>query len=322
MSSAANVLVLMGGPSPEHAVSLKSGQGITDALTRRGWRATALAIPQTLGVEEAAGWTEQALHRANPEVAFVALHGPFGEDGTIQALCERLHVPYTGSQTAASRLGMDKVASRERFIAAGITVPRWLSVTAALRRPPALTGWRYPLIVKPSNQGSSIGVSKVTQPSELEPALAAAAQYSTTLLIEEFVQGREVTAGVLAERALPVVEIVPKGSWFDFKAKYTQGLTEYRVPAELPPAQASAVQDAGLRAHQALGCRHFSRADMILSQAGTPVVLEVNTIPGFTPTSLLPKAAACIGIGYDELCERIVLMALAGNRSLSPLEKH
>ncbi len=303
---ALRVAVLMGGPSEEHDVSLKSGDGVAAALRVRGMTALPIIVPRGT-VEQAASAARTALQQAAPEVAFIALHGRFGEDGTVQALCESLHLPYTGSDAQASRIGMDKIASRERFLAAGLRVPRWR--TAGKPEARAGQGMAYPLVVKPSDQGSSIGVTMVVQPEDLPSAICLAQQYGKTVLIEEFVQGRELTVGMLGEEALPVVEIRPKHRFFDFSAKYTTGMTEYDVPAKLPAAVASTVQAAGKAAHAAIGCRHLSRTDVILTDAGVPVILEVNTIPGFTPTSLLPKAAACRGISYDEVCERLVRMA-------------
>jgi len=169
--------------------------------------------------------------------------------------------------------------------------------------------------VKPTHQGSSIGVSLVRRPEELPAALAAAGRYGPQVLIETFVEGDEVTVGVLGDEPLPVIGIRPTRPFFDFTAKYTVGATEYLVPVPLPPATARRVQAAGLAAHRALGCRHLSRADLILRRDGVPVLLEVNTVPGFTPTSLVPKAAACAGVSYEDLCERLVLMAWDAARS-------
>lgn len=302
------VVVVMGGPSGEHDISLKSGHGVAEALARRGFVVRPLEIPKTVSVEEACALARETLRAAAPEVAFLALHGPFGEDGTVQQVCEELHVLYTGSDVRASRLGMDKVASRRRFELAGLHVPAWHIIDT---QRPAVTikGIAYPLVVKPSDQGSSLGVSLVKREEELQPAVEEAARYSHTILLEEFIAGREVTVGVLGEEVLPVVEIRPHHAFFDFAAKYTAGETDYLVPAPLPPAIAAQAQAAGLSAHRAIGCRHLSRTDILLRADGTPVVLEVNTIPGFTPTSLVPKAAAHIGISYDALCERLVVMA-------------
>jgi D-alanine-D-alanine ligase len=204
---------------------------------------------------------------------------------------------------------MDKVASRQRFVAAGLAVPQWRAVPSHQTDGLDLNGWRFPLMVKPSAQGSSIGVSRVAHPGDLPSALREAGRHGTTILIEEFIQGRELTVGILGAQPLPIVEIRPKQGFFDFTAKYTVGMTEYHVPAALKASIAARVQEAGRRAHEAIGCRHFSRTDVILNPSNVPVILEVNTIPGLTPTSLLPKAAACAGMSYAELCEQLVRMA-------------
>ena len=321
MSAPRRVAVVMGGPSGEHEISLKSGRGITEALTQRRWSATPVVIPQALTVEQACEAARHALLAAAPDVVFIALHGPFGEDGTIQQVCEDLHLAYTGPDTTASRLGMDKAASRKRFEAAGLRVPRWHTVELAHGTRPALAGIRarlrsghstLPLVIKPTGQGSSLGVSIARREEELLPALEGAGRYGPSVLVEAFIPGRELTVGIFHDEPLPVIEIRPHAAFFDFTAKYTAGSTDYVVPAALEPAIAEAAQAAGLAAHRAIGCRHFSRADLILDQHNTPVLLEVNTIPGFTPTSLLPKAARCVGLSYDALCEQLVMMAWDG----------
>lgn len=309
MSLPLTIAVLMGGPSAEHEISLKSGRGVVEALTRRRWAVEPVVIPKALTPAAACAFVAEAMKRAGAEVAFIALHGAFGEDGTIQQLCEDLQVAYTGSNAAASRLGMDKVASRKRFESAGLIVPRWQVADAVGRTVQEPRRFSYPLVVKPIDQGSSLGVSIVRRAEGFPAAVEAAGRYGRQVLIEEFVAGRELTVGVLGDEPLPVVEIRPSHPFFDFTAKYTSGATDYLAPAPLAPGTAALVQAAGLAAHRALGCRHLSRTDLILTQAGEPVVLEVNTIPGFTPTSLLPKAAACAGISYEDLCEQLVMMA-------------
>jgi len=307
---ALRVVVVMGGPSEEHDVSCRSGQGVVEALARCQWIVESLLIPRAAGVDEALERARDGLTRARADVVFIALHGLFGEDGTIQQLCEELHLPYTGSDVLASRLGMDKVASKRRFEEAGLRVPRWRVIegsrTEALRD---LEGLAYPLVVKPARSGSSFGVSIVERADGMAAAIAQARRYGSTVLVEEFIAGRELTVGILGDTPLPVVEIRPRQGFFDFQAKYTQGATDYLVPAPIAEDIAASVQAAGLAAHRALGCRHLSRADLILDVRNTPMLLEVNTIPGFTPTSLLPKAAACLQLSYDELCERLALMA-------------
>jgi D-alanine-D-alanine ligase len=311
------VAVLMGGPSAEHEISLKSGQGVVAALSRRHWVVEPVVIAREMSVDEAREWTGQALERIGADVAFIALHGAFGEDGTIQDLCEGLHVTYTGSDAASSRLGMDKVASRRKFEAVGLSVPPWQVIDHPAECPQP-GRFSYPVVVKPTSQGSSLGVSIVRQPQDLAAAVNEAARYGSRVLIETFVPGREVTVGVFGEVPLPIVEIRPHHPFFDYTAKYTAGATEYVVPALIDPSVARVVQEAGLAAHHALGCRHLSRADFILRDDDVPVLLEVNTIPGFTPTSLLPKAAACIGLSYEELCEHLVIMA-AQSASVRPV---
>lgn len=307
------VAVLMGGPSEEHDISIRSGRGVVDALRRRRWMAEPLVIPSGLTVPQACDAARQALLQAGAEVAFIALHGAFGEDGTVQQVCEDLRIAYTGSDAAASRLGMDKVASKRRFEQAGLPVPRWRAVDAGVAREfRRVEGFAYPLVVKPARQGSSLGVSIVEQPGALSRAVALAGEYGAVVILEEWIAGRELTVGILGDSPLPVIEICPRQRFFNYAAKYTPGMTEYHVPAPLPAEVAARIQAIGYAAHQALGCRHLSRADLMLSRDGAPFLLEVNTIPGFTPTSLLPKASASLGISYDKLCERLVLMAWRG----------
>jgi D-alanine-D-alanine ligase len=205
---------------------------------------------------------------------------------------------------------MDKAASKKRFEQAGLAVASWSVVD--LDQPAArlaVESWPMPFVIKPVDSGSSFGVSLVCRMDDVEPALQLAAQFGRQAIIEAFVAGREITVGILGEEPLPVIEIRPRHAFFDFAAKYTPGETDYLVPAPLPTAMARAAQHAALEAHHALGCRHLSRADFILDAHGVPVLLEVNTIPGFTPTSLLPKAAACAGMTYEDVCERLVVMA-------------
>jgi D-alanine-D-alanine ligase len=308
MRASLRVAVLMGGPSGEHDISLKSGRGIAEALSRRGWQVKPITIPKILSVDAACLEARKSLQADGIDVAFLALHGPFGEDGAIQAVCESMHLAYTGSSSQTSRLGMDKVASKKRFQEAGLAVPAGVVIDWQ-RHPRVPGGVNLPVVVKPAGQGSSLGVSIVRAQDALEPAIVDAARYDPRVMIETFIQGREVTAGVFGEETLPVVEVRPRHGFFDFESKYTVGMTDYLVPAPLPAETAAAVQAAGLSAHRALGCRHLSRTDLILTEQGVPVVLEINTIPGFTPTSLVPKAAACLGMSYDDLCEQLVVMA-------------
>jgi len=321
MATSLRVAVLMGGPSAEHDISLKSGRGVAGALSRRGWSAATLAIPRELSAPQALAWIARALRAAAYDVVFLALHGEFGEDGAVQQLCEDLGLAYVGSDPEVSRLGLDKAASRREFEQVGLQVPRWKLVEwerrSAASRLSELGdrlqegGFTYPLVVKPARQGSSLGISMIRDPNELEGALETAGRFDAQLIVEQWIAGRELTVGVIGDEPLPIVEIRPRHSFFDYEAKYTTGMTDYIVPAPLPPDASQAVRAAGRLAHQALGCRHVSRTDLMLDQRGTPVILEVNTLPGFTPTSLLPKAAASRGMSYEELCEHLILMAAA-----------
>jgi D-alanine-D-alanine ligase len=252
------------------------------------------------------------------DVAFLALHGRFGEDGTIQGTLDLLGVPYVGSGTLASALAMDKVMAKKVLAADGVPVPRGLVVErAAFRASPAMESGRaadafLPAVTKPARQGSSIGMSLVENAHEMRSALEKAFAHDTRVLVEERLFGTELTVGVLGNaliEALPVIEIVPKNKFFDYEAKYDPELTEEICPARIPSAAAAQARDLALRSHRALGCRGLSRVDMMLTAAG-PVVLEVNTMPGMTVNSLLPKAAKAAGIAFPDLLDRLVRLAL------------
>lgn len=286
--------VLMGGPSAERDVSLRSGKAILEALLSKGYDAVPLEV-----------WlpTRQELKSAGIDAAFIALHGTFGEDGQIQAILEKLRIPYTGSKIRASWLGMDKVASRKLFKRAKLHVPAYQVISNGARPKTKLS---TPLVVKPSAQGSSVGVSIVDRIEELEGAINEAFKFGEKVLLEEFISGKEITVGILDDAPLPVIQVVPKRRYYDEVAKYTAGMTEYLCPAPISEKETNLAQAAGAKAHKALGCRSFSRVDMILSEDGDIVVLEVNTIPGMTQLSLLPKAAKAAGIDFAELCEKML----------------
>jgi D-alanine-D-alanine ligase len=255
---------------------------------------------------------------ARIDVAFLALHGPYGEDGTLQGMLDLLGIPYVGSGTLASALAMDKVMTKRVFAAAGIATPRDLVVERAdFREDPEAVSDRaarafMPAVVKPSRQGSSIGMSLVRGPAEMRPALEEAFGYDARVLVEEHLSGRELTVGVIGNReltALPVVEIVTKHEFFDYQAKYDPSESEELCPAPIPGELAAAAQGLAIRAHRALDCRGLSRVDLIHAPRGL-VVLEVNTMPGMTVNSLLPKAAHAAGIPFGELLDRLVRLAL------------
>lgn len=290
--------VLMGGPSAEREVSLRSGKAILEALLSKGYGAK----PVELGMP-----TKKELKSLGIDVAFIALHGTFGEDGQIQAMLEELDIPYTGSKVKASRLGMDKVASRKLFQKDKLFVPNYEVLTNGTR--PNLK-FGNQIVVKPSAQGSSVGVTIVEKKEDLEEAIDKAFGFGDAVILEEFIDGKELTVGILDDRPLPVIQLVPKRRFYDEVAKYTSGMTEYLVPAPISKTDSDMAQDAGLRAHKCLGCASFSRVDMILSKDDRIVVLEVNTIPGMTQLSLLPKAAKAAGIEFAELCERMLRSAV------------
>lgn len=294
--------VLMGGPSSEREVSLKSGKAVYEILKQLGLQAVAIDI-QTDNLKE----NISLLKSYKINCAFIALHGRFGEDGQIQALLDSLKISYTGSGAQASRLAMDKIASHKIFGAHGLSVPRYKVLEKTDRI--VCDNLIFPLVVKPATHGSSIGLSIVDKNEELDKAMDLAFGFDEKVIIEEYIRGREVTVGILEEKALPVIEIVPKKRFFDFEAKYQPGLTEYIVPANLEEGIAKKIQESALLAHKLLGCFGFSRVDMILSQDKIPFVLEVNSIPGLTPMSLLPKAAKIAGIEFGQMCLKLIELA-------------
>jgi D-alanine-D-alanine ligase len=291
------IAVLLGGPSAEREVSLRSGAGVVKALRSRGH--TVAEVDPKDGTF--------ALP-AKTDVAFLALHGTYGEDGTVQAQLEEVGVPYTGCDPEASRIAFDKVLTKERCIAAGVPTAKHLVIDSA--ETPFPRGWQPPLVVKPVRQGSSVGLQYVENVSDWSRALREALRFDSQLLVEEKIVGRETTVGILANRALPIVEVRPKTGGYDYQNKYTAGRTEYFCPAPFDEPTTRRIQQAALGAFQAIGGRDYARVDVMIRANGDPVVLEVNTLPGMTETSLMPKAAEAAGMNYAELCERLIEMAL------------
>lgn len=287
--------VLAGGPSSERRISLKSGSAVCGALNKEGLDAFFIDIR---------GDAKRMLGGVDMDAAFIALHGGFGEDGTIQRILERRGIPYTGSGPEASRLALDKLASRRIFKKVGLCVPRYKALSIK-ERFKGIT-LNMPCVVKPQKEGSSIGLSVVMDAGDMDAALRKAFCFGDKAIIEEFIEGRELTVGILDERPLPVVEIRPEGKCYDYYAKYKSPATRYLIPAPVGKIFFKEAQNAGLKAHRALGCRTFSRVDMILGRDGRVYVLEVNTIPGLTSRSLLPKAAEAAGIDFSSLCKRIL----------------
>jgi D-alanine-D-alanine ligase len=291
------ITVMLGGPSAEREVSLRSGAGVATALRSLGHEVS----------EVDPRHDDWKLPKAT-EVVFLALHGTYGEDGTVQRRLEELGVPYTGCDPEASRIGFDKYLTKQRCVAAGVPTARFILLDSSSASWPM--GWNPPVVLKPARQGSSVGLQFVERVSDWSKALAESMRFDSQVLMEEKILGRECTVGILDGKPLPLVEVRPKTGVYDYQTKYTAGTTEYLCPAPFDAATTARVQEAGLGAFNAIGGRDYSRVDVIVKPEGDPVVLEVNTLPGMTDSSLLPKAAAAAGIGYAELCQRMVDMAL------------
>jgi D-alanine-D-alanine ligase len=297
MTAKLNITVLLGGPSAEREVSLRSGASVAAALRSRGHSVTELD-------PKSPGWK---LSRET-QVVFLALHGTYGEDGTVQEELDEIGVPYTGCDAFASRIGFDKALTKQRCVAAGVPTAKSLVLETA--KTPWPMGWNPPMVIKPVRQGSSVGLQFVERVEEWPTALTEALRHDSQVLVEEKIIGRETTVGILDEKPLPIVEVRPKSGVYDYRTKYSVGATDYFCPAPFDEATTHRIQAAGLAAFKAIGGRDYSRVDVMVRPNGDPVVLEVNTLPGMTETSLFPKAAAAAGMGYAELCERMVLLAL------------
>jgi D-alanine-D-alanine ligase len=291
------IAVLLGGPSAEREVSLRSGAAVAAALRGLGH--------EIIEVDPVGNW---ALPGAI-DVAFLALHGTYGEDGTVQSQLERIGVPYTGCGAAASRLAFDKVRTKERLLEAGVATPAFTVIDEAAA--PWPEGWIPPVVLKPVRQGSSVGLQFVEEIDGWPEALAASLAHGAPVLVEERIHGPEVTVGILEGAALPLVEVRPREGGYNYHNKYTPGATEYLCPAPFERQVAESIQRAALRAFEAVGGRDYGRVDIMVRSGREPLVLEVNTLPGMTETSLLPKAAAAAGIEFGALCQRMVELALA-----------
>jgi D-alanine-D-alanine ligase len=297
--------VIMGGRSAEREVSIKSGSAILSSLKRSGYDAIPIDMDEKIS---------ENIKGNNIGVAFIALHGPGGEDGSLQGLLEIIGIPYTGSGVLASALGLNKAASRKIFLYHNIQVPPFLiarrdertDIESILRK---LT-FSFPLVVKPCCQGSSIGVSIVKEKKELKEGIDEAFRYDSEILIEKFIDGREIHVGILGDKPLGAIEILPKGEFYDYEAKYVPGMSDHIFPAPLEEGMYRRVLEAGLSAHNAIGCEGYGRTDCLVTGNGDIFILEVNTLPGMTETSLLPEIAAKSGIGFDALVEKILGFAL------------
>ncbi len=289
----------MGGTSNERPVSLRSGEAVYQALSSQGLPVVRIDTKYPLS---------SALKKHPIQTAFLALHGKGGEDGTIQRELEKRRIVYTGSSAAASLRAFDKNLTKNCFRRKGVPTPQSILVTKKDYRK-KLAYFPFPVFTKPLADGSSIGIHLIESYAEFLKKAPKIFARESRILVEAKVYGREITVGILKERPLPVIELKPKRKFYDYKAKYTKGLTEYLVPAPIAPRLAKKAQAVAMKAHRALGLRDYSRVDMILDQKGVPQVLEVNTLPGFTSLSLLPKAAKAAGISFEKLCLEIVKMA-------------
>ncbi|MBM4123032.1 MAG: D-alanine--D-alanine ligase [Nitrospira sp.] len=304
----ARIGVLMGGRSSEREISLRTGLAVHRALLRRGYDAVTIDVDGSL---------LRQLRAKKVALAFLALHGPGGEDGTIQGLLESIGMPYTGSGVRASAIAMHKVTAKALLASHGVPVPPGAVLPEERGRglPRSLpTGLRWPVVVKPAAEGSTIGVSIVRRPAEWRPALRRAYRYDREVIVESYIAGHEVAVSVLAgatkPAALPPVEIVAPGGFYDYAAKYTKGRTRYLCPAPLPAAVIRKIKALATSAYQVIGCEGAARVDFRVTQKDRPYVLEINTIPGMTETSLLPMAAAQAGLDYDSLTETILRSAI------------
>jgi D-alanine-D-alanine ligase len=297
--------VLMGGMSAEREVSLRTGEGVVAALQSKGHDVARIVFgPDTRGVDE-------LVRAAAIDVAFVALHGRGGEDGCVQGMLELLGVPYTGSSVLASALAMDKLKAKELFRLHNVpTPPYYAAARADLADLAEVHGsFGFPCIVKPRGEGSSVGIAKAADLGELARGIESALEYDDCALVERFVRGMEVTVGLLDGRVLGALEIAPKSGIYDYASKYTAGATEYILPPRLASTRTRGILNLAERAARALGCSGACRVDLLVTEGENEYVLEVNTLPGLTPTSLLPKIAAAAGIDYAGLCEAILASA-------------
>ena len=295
--------VLLGGLSAERDVSLRTGEAVVAALEERGHEVAKIFVDRDV---------DRVLRQTPIDVAWIALHGRWGEDGCIQGLLESMGIPYTGSSVLASALAMDKLKAKEMFRLHYVPTPPYYVVDAeGLAEIEEVHGsFGFPVVVKPRREGSSIGVGIARDPGELARAVEDALRFDPHALVERFVRGKEIAVGILDGRVLGGVEIVPKRGFYDYQAKYQKGMTDYHLPPRLEPTRYLGVLTLAARAHEVLGCSGATRVDLLVTEGQNEYVLEVNTLPGMTPTSLLPKIARSAGMDFGDLCESI----LAGAR--------
>ncbi len=335
-----NIAVLLGGTSAERDVSLVTGMEIARALRQKGHRATAIDCAYGAQIIDNLNQDTSQTIRITPseiekqrkeldrnilktadfliekkfDAVFIALHGGYGENGRLQALLDLIGISYTGSGALASGLGMDKHLSKVLFMDSGVPTPSWIKLQDAKEWLPHLTdSWGYPLVVKPNEQGSTVGLSIVKAAGEVPAAINNALRFGPGTIIEKFIPGRELTVSILNSEPLPIVEIIPEKGIYDYESKYQQGKSRYVTPAELPVELAVEIQNYARTAYSVLGCRHYARVDFRLTPDNEAFCLEVNTLPGMTSTSLVPKAARAVGIEFPDLVEKIILLAMKEN---------
>jgi D-alanine-D-alanine ligase len=296
-SAKLNITVMLGGPSAEREVSLRSGAEVARALRSLNHE-----------VHEVDPKDEKWTLPKGTDVVFLALHGTYGEDGTVQQRLEELGVPYTGCDVEASKIGFDKYLTKQALVAAGVSTARFALIESVDASWPM--GWNPPVVLKPARQGSSVGLQFVERVVDWSGSLAEAMRHDSRVLMEEKVSGAECTVGILGDEPLPILEVQPKTGIYDYQTKYTPGTTDYFCPGRFDEATTKRIQDTALAAFRAIGGRDYSRVDIIVRDKREPVVLEVNTLPGMTKTSSLPKVAAAAGITYSELCQRMVDLAM------------
>jgi D-alanine-D-alanine ligase len=292
-----HIAVLMGGPSPEREVSLRTGAACVTALREAGYEVSEVVVED-----------ENFVMPDGADLAFISLHGTFGEDGQVQDILNSRGIPFTGADANTSRITIDKEKTKAKFRTAGVPTPKGQLV----RKLEEITVL-LPVFIKPNSQGSSVGSRAATTHEELAAAMADALKFDSAVLVEQLIQGRELTVGVLGDQVLPIIEIRPLEGFYDYTNKYTKGKTEYFCPAELPEKITAQIQNYALAAHRAVGNTVYSRIDFLL-EGDIPYCLEINTIPGMTATSLLPKAAAAVGIAFPQLCRRIVELSWTARR--------
>lgn len=303
--------VLYGGTSKEREVSLSTGKGIIQALKRMGHDVVAIDFnPKNL--------SDIITELKTVDLVFIGLHGKQGEDGTVQGMLDLLAIPYIGSGVLASSLAMDKSKAKQIFKMNGIPVAKGKTYAAYESKENVLDEilkeFKLPIVIKPNQEGSTLGLTIVKQESQIKDAIDLAFKHDFEILVEEYIQGRELTCAVIGnsgeERSLPIIEIIPKSDYYDYESKYSAGGSEHICPAEIDEALTTQIQEFAVKAHQVLGCETYSRVDFILNAQSVPIILEVNTLPGMTPTSLYPDAAKAVGMNYEKMLEQFIQMTL------------